>query len=256
MYALEVIKTCCTPFSSVTAATIGRATVAPNVDSAIRTFVERMSRVPSNIFVPWLLLQRRVCDVGIPRPQMRYCQIIRDRTQNPNVFNMIEESTGKTLLSAQYIADRQEYCIRGPPPEIDQKSTDTYSSSIWYSNWNQHLGGMTPPFIVGALSRNLLCTEWNMWDGGLNPSTEGFGFLPIPRHRCCGYVSYGINIFGTHPRSLTCMFPEEKQISFMCLCFSIFCIICLDSGIFPESIDALDVPLDVRLKNTSFDVRF
>ena len=115
---------------------------------------------------------------------------------------------------------------------------------------------MTPPFIVGALSRNLLCTEWNMWDGGLNPSTEGFGFLPIPRHRCCGYVSYGINIFGTHPRSLTCMFPEEKQISFMCLCFSIFCIICLDSGIFPESIDALDVPLDVRLKNTSFDVRF
>jgi hypothetical protein len=45
-----------------------------------------------------------------------------------------------------------------------------------------------------------------MWDGGLNPSAEGFGFLPIPRRSCCGYVSYGINIFGTHPRSLTCKF--------------------------------------------------
>ncbi len=206
LYALQAIKTCCTSFSGVTAATLGQATVAATVDSAIRMFVERMSRVPSDVFVPWLLLQRRTCDVSVPRPHMRYCQVIRDRTQNPHVFNMIEESTGNTLLSAQYIADRQEFCIRGPPPAIDQSSSDTCSSSIWYSDWKQQFCHKTPPFIVGALSRNVLCTDWNMWDGGLNPSIEGYSFLPVPRRRLCGYVSYGVNIFGTHPRSLTCTF--------------------------------------------------
>jgi hypothetical protein len=122
------------------------------------------------------------------------------------VFNMIEESTGKTLISARYDDERQEYCIRGPPPALDESADDVHCSSVWFNDWKQQLGCVTPPFVVGALSRNVLCTDWHMWDGGLNPSAEGFGFLPIPRRSCCGYVSYGINIFGTHPRSLTCKF--------------------------------------------------
>jgi hypothetical protein len=214
-YALQVISTCCTSFSSVTPATLGRASLAPNVDAVIRTFVERMSLIPSNVFVPWLLLQRRVCDVALPRAQMRYCQVIRDRSQIPDVFNMIEESTGKTLLSAQYMAGREEYCITGPPPDLDKNSIGT-NFSIWNSNSTQPLGRVTPPFIVGALSRNILCTEWNMWDSGLDPSREGHSFLPIPRRRSCGYVSYGVNIFGTHPRSLTCMFRTRALITCTC----------------------------------------
>ena len=170
-----------------------------------------MSRVPSDVFVPWLLLQRRACDVAVPRPRMLYCQVLRDRSQEPNVFNMIEETSGKVLLSAQYIADREEYCIRGPPPATSEQSSSTGSDSVWYSDWKQRLGRMTPPFIVGALSRNVLCTDWNMWDSGLNPAAEGASFLPIPRRRCCGYVSYGVNIFGTHPRSLTCMFAHQPR---------------------------------------------
>ena len=213
LYTLQVIKTCCTSFSGVTAATLGRAPFAPTVDSVIRTFVARMSRVPSNVFVPWLILQRRACNVAVPRPCMLLCQVLRDRSQEPNVFNMIEETTGKVLLSAQYIADREEYCIRGPPHITSEQSSSADSGSVWYSDWKQQLGRMTPPFIVGALSRNVLCTDWNMWDGGLNPAAEGASFLPIPRRRCCGYVSYGVNIFGTHPRSLTCMFPHQQSAS-------------------------------------------
>jgi hypothetical protein len=255
----------------VTAATLGRAPLAPTVDTVIRTFIERMSRVPSDVFVPWLILQRRACDVAVPRPRMLYCQVLRDRSQEPNVFNMIEETSGKVLLSAQYIADREEYCVRGPPPATSEQSSSTGSDSVWYSDWKQRLGRMTPPFIVGALSRNVLCTDWNMWDSGLNPAAEGASFLPIPRRRCCGYVSYGVNIFGTHPRSLTCMFAHPpRQIwlfslwplrslalaPFMCTVWFHFMFILSVSGIFPDSPEALDVALDVRLKNNSFDVRF
>jgi len=92
-----------------------------------------------------------------------------------------------------------------------------------------------------------------MWDGGLDPSREGFSLLPIPRLPCCGYVSYGVNIFGTHPRSLTCMFRNRVPITCAMLFLNIL-VLFLFPGIFPDSPDALDVPLDLRLKNNSFDV--
>ena len=51
------------------------------------------------------------------------------------------------------------------------------------------------------------------------------------------------------------MYVSHKSAYHMCVLFLKLLVTFLFSGIFPDSMDALNVPLDLRLKNNVFDVR-